>query len=282
MNLISIVIANFKNPPLLRLCLKSLARSLPPDLDYEVVVADSQSSVETQNVVAEEFAGIFRRIQLVPFAQNVGYTRLVNEGIKAAKGDYFLILNPDIVTIKGSIETALAYFRDNPRVGLLGPRLLNFDDTIQQSWFRLPTPLTILYRRISHLPFAKRVLDPFLMKGRETDRPAEVDWVMGSALLTSRQAVQAVGLMDERFFLYMSEVDWARRFCENGYAVVYYPQSALYHYHKRESKGRFGILDIIFERTTRWHILDAIRYFRKYGLSRRTAKTGPAQPILVQ
>ena len=89
---------------------------------------------------------------------------------------------------------------------------------------------------------------------------------MGSAIMVSRKALDAVGLMDEKFFLYMSDVDWAKRFWENGFKVIYYPQSEMYHYHKRESKGHFSLLDIFMNKQSRLHITDALRYFRKYGL----------------
>ncbi len=271
--MLSIIIANFKNPALLRLCLTSLAKNITPGFSYEIVVTDGQTSIETQNVVLEEFAHTFSKITLVPFKENIGYTRLVNEGIKASSGDYFLILNADIITLPGSLAGMVGYLAAHPYVGLLGPQLLNFDDSIQQSYFRFYTPLTILYRRISHLPFAGRVLNPFLMKDLQPTKPVAVDWVMGSALLTSKAALAKIGLMDETMFLYMSEVDWAKRFWENGYAVVYYPPAKLYHFHKRESKGRFGIFDIFLRRETRWHIRDAIRYFMKHGIRAQTPRT---------
>jgi len=75
--------------------------------------------------------------------------------------------------------------------------------------------------------------------------------------------------MDEKFFLYMSDVDWARRFWENGFRVVYYPYSLMYHYHQRESKGRLGLFDIFINKQSRLHLIDAIRYFRKYGITKK-------------
>jgi hypothetical protein len=155
--MLSIIIVNYKNPPLLRLCLKSLVRTVSADLDYEVIVVDSQTSIETQNVVAEEFAPLFKRITLLPYQENTGYTRGVNEGIRHSTGDYFLIVNPDIVVLKGSIEKLLGYLTAHPQVGLIGPQLLNFDGSRQDSCFRFVTPLTILYRRV--FPFTNRVVE---------------------------------------------------------------------------------------------------------------------------
>lgn len=265
--MLSIIIVNYKNPPLLRLCLQSLARNISSDFSHEIIVVDSQSTAETRMVVTEEFAQRFAHILVLPFKENTGYTRGVNEGLRVASGEHLLILNPDIILTPNALSNMLDAMKANPHVGLLGPQLLNFDDTIQQSCFRFYSPLTILYRRISHLPFSEKILNRFLMRDQNLLHQIPVDWLMGSALMTTRSALTRIGFMDEQFFLYMSEVDWARRFWDNGYTVLYYPGASLYHYHQRQSKGGLGILDVFSRQETRWHIIDAFRYFYKWGMS---------------
>lgn len=260
--MISIIIVNFKNPPLLRLCLKSLLR-VSAHLNKEIIVIDSASSVETRNVVTEEFP----EVKLLPFKENIGYTRGVNEGLKATQGQYCLVLNPDIIPLENSIDKLLEFAKNNPQAGLIGPRLLNFDGNPQQSCFRFYKPVTILYRRsfFGKLPWAGKELKRFLISDKNLDQKTEVDWLMGSALLASREAIEKTGLMDENLFLYMSEVDWAWRFWENGYKVFYFPEAQMYHYHRRTSKAGFGILDLFLRRESRWHLKDAIHYFQKHG-----------------
>ncbi|OGN06149.1 MAG: hypothetical protein A2750_03635 [Candidatus Yanofskybacteria bacterium RIFCSPHIGHO2_01_FULL_45_42] len=267
--LLSIIIANYKNPALLRLCLKTVKRELGRDFDYETIVIDSASQPETRNVVTHEFPDF----KLLAFKENLGYTRGNNEGIKISAGEYVLILNSDVVLDRKNMEALLKYMTANPDIGMAGPKLLNFDGSKQDSCFRYYTPLTILHRRIAHLPFAKKTIDRFLMRNVPLDKPFSVDWLMGSACLVSRQAIEKVGLMDEKLFLYFSDVDWARRFWENGYKVVYYPESVMYHHLHRNSKGRLGILDAFFKRESRWHIADAIRYFKKWGISTPPSRT---------
>ena len=261
--MLSIIVVNFKNPPLLRLCLKSLIQTLEPVFEKEIIAVDVSSSVETRNVISE-----FPEVKPVCFKENIGYTKGVNEGIKASRGEAVLIINPDIVPLKGSVERMAAYIYKNEKIGLLGPQLLNFDGSIQNSSFAFYGPLTILYRRtfLNLLPWAKKELDRFLANGKDKTKISEVDWIMGSALMTTKKAIADIGLMDENLFLYMSEVDWAHRFWENGYKVVYFPESRMYHYHRRGSKGRLDAFDII-KKETRWHIVDAIKYFRKHGIS---------------
>ena len=289
--MLSIVIVNFKNPALLRLCLKSLECTLNPKLDYEILVVDISSEIETQNVVLEEFlpilsptqsepqnrgSSIFQsnqndlrkigtKVKLLSFKDNIGYTKGVNEGIKASSGEYIFILNPDIVPLKNSVETLLNYMREHQDVGLAGPQLLNFDGTPQQSCFGFYNAITIGYRRVGYLPFKKKVLRKFLLEDEDLSSIRSVDWLMGSAFMARRNAIAKVGLMDEKFFLYFSDVDWARRFWENGYKVVFYPLSKIYHYHRRVSKRNPWLVDIFINRHAQWHIKDGFKYLFKWG-----------------
>lgn len=127
-------------------------------------------------------------------------------------------------------------------MGIAAPKLLNFNGTLQYSCFRFYQPLTIVYRRtfLKNFGFAKKHLNWFLMEDYDHKKPKEVDWVMGSAMVVSKKAVEKTGFMDPRFFMYMEDVDWCRRFWENGYKVVYYPFSQMHHYHgKASARGGF-------------------------------------------
>ncbi len=280
--MISIIILSYRNPALLRLCLKSLVHALGTNDDYEVIVVDNHTTPETRAVVEDEFAGTLPSLRLVPIRENAGYTRGVNEGIRVANGQYILALNYDIVLVPGTVQALASYLHDHPDVGLIGPRLNNFDDTLQDSCFRFYTPLTVLYRRISSLPGAQKHLAHFALRDTDLSTVCPVDWVSGAAFMTTRQALERVGTMDEQLFHYFSDVDWAWRFWENGYTVVYYPMAGIYHYLGRTSKGRLGILDPLFNRVTRWHIKDAITYFRKHGTrGLRPAAQDPRQPRLI-
>ncbi len=262
--MLSIIIVNFKNPALLRLCLKSLERVLNPNFSREIIVVDVASSIQTRNVATEEFPSV----KLIPFQENIGFTRGVNEGIKQSKGDFILLLNADLIALPNSIESMYGFMKTNPDIGIIGPKLLNFDSSDQDSCFRFPTPMTFVYRRtiLGKLPFAKKHLDKFLMRDADKSKTLEVDWLFGSPIMISRKAIDEVGLMDERFFLYLSDIDWPRRFWENRFKVVYYPHAKMYHYHIQHSKGKYGLIDILLKKESRWHLIDALRYFKKHGL----------------
>lgn len=265
---LSIVIVNYKTPALLRNCLASLLATIRAT-SYEVIVVDSESDGEVPQILAEEFPGV----QCIAFHENTGYAKAVNAGIARAHGEYFFILNTDIVAAEHAIDTLVAYMETEgrrERVGMVGPKLYGFENAYQRSAFRFPSPLTIVLRRtpLGGLKLFQGRLNAFLLKDKnleETLEPVRVDWLMGAALLVSKEAVKQVGAMDEVFFMYFEDVDWARRFWEDGYTVIYHPLARMYHYHGKTSH-RYGVFDVLLNRMTRAHIRSAFRYFLKHGV----------------
>ena len=256
-----IIIVHHRTPGFLKLCLDSVKQTCA-SLDYELVVVDSMSTRESRDIVTERTASV----QFLTSNENLGFSRGVNWGIKHSSGQYILILNPDIILTDGAVLRMLNFMKKHADVGMLGPQLRNFNNTIQQSYFSFYRPITIPARRgiLSGFRPFRRALADFTMADADTSKIQTPDWLMGSALMVSRAAVDQVGLMDERFFMYFEDVDWARRFWHNGYKVVYFPEAIFYHYHQRESKSRFGVWDAILNRKTRWHIHSALKFFLKY------------------
>jgi GT2 family glycosyltransferase len=258
---LSIIVTSYKNPSVLRLCLESLRKNVFNE-NFEILVLDSATEEDTEMMMREEFPGV----KFFPHKENLGFLRLVNKGIKRAKGDFFLILNADIIIEKKSADLLLEYLKSNPGVGVAGPKLLNFDGKIQASCFRFYTPPIILYRRtrLGKMKFAQRRIRKFLYKDKDLEKMQDVDWLMGSAMMTSRKAVEKVGLMDDNFYMYFEDVDWCRRFWENGYKVVYYPLARMFHYHGKGSASQSALKAVFLNRLTREHIKSAVKYFWKY------------------
>lgn len=258
---LSIVITSYKNPELLKLCLDAIQKNIR-NLNFEIIVTDSATEESTEIMMREDYP----TVKFHAFQKNVGFQALLKKGIGDSRGDYLLLINGDIIVTEDSAEKLLNYIRHNPEVGMVGPKLLNFNETLQYSCFRFYKPLTIIYRRtfLSKLGFAKKHLDWFLMKDYDHAQVREVDWLMGSAVLVSRSAIEKVGLMDPQFFMYMEDVDWCRRFWENKFKVIYFPDAKMYHYHgKGSAKGGF-LRSLLLNRLTWIHILSAIKYFKKY------------------
>lgn len=258
---LSIIVTSYKNPELLKVCIDSIKRNITLT-DYELIVSDSATEEKTELLMNEEYP----EIKFLSSVENIGFSGTVNYGLGIATGKYILILNGDIIVKKDAIEKLLDYIKNNPRVGIVGPQLLNFNETLQPSTFRFYTPLTIVYRRtfLGKLGFAKKHLENFLMKDFDHQSVREVDWIMGSSLMTSRLAVEKVGFMDHQFNLYFEDTDWCRRFWEQGFKVIYLPQAQMYHYHGRGSAGK-GVIKLLLSNRLTWiHIASAIKYFVKY------------------
>lgn len=260
---LTIAINGYRNPELLKLCLDSVDHVMSPTgITYEVIVTDSATEEDTEILMREDFP----HAHFFPFYENVGFKTMVNKSLEEASGRYIFLINSDIVLTENAVPLMLSYLKTHSDIGILSPKQLNFNETLQASCFRFYRPETILYRRtwIGRLPFARRHLDWFVMADYDKQSPRSVDWVMGSALLVSRAAVEKVGPMDDRFFMYMEDVDWCRRFWEAGLRVVYYPEATVYHYHgKGSAKGGF-LRSLFMNRLTWYHIESAIRYFLKY------------------
>jgi N-acetylglucosaminyl-diphospho-decaprenol L-rhamnosyltransferase len=259
---LSIIITSYKNPAVLRLCLDSLKKNVFCE-NYEILVLDSSTEENTEMMMREEFPDIY----FFSHPENLGFARLVNEGLSKAKGEYILILNADIVIEKKSADLLIEYLKKNPEVGIVGPKLLNFDGSIQPSRFRFYTPSVIVYRRtfIGKMGFARRRIDRFLYKDKDPEKTQEADWLMGSAILTSRKNIQTVGPMEENFgFMYFEDVDWCRRYWENGLKVTYVPQVKMYHYHGKGSASESAIKAFFFNKLTREHMKSGLKYFWKY------------------
>jgi len=245
---LSIIIVHHQTPELLKLCLKSVMETVR-GIAYEVIVVDSTISRQARDLIKERYS----EVRYLPFKENLGYSRGVNIGIQNTQGDYILILNPDIIVTDETINKMLDYMKKHLDIGMLGPKMLNFNGTYQNTFFSYYRPSTILARRsfLGRFGRFRKALDNFLMSNADPQKIQTPDWLMGSALMISREATNKVGLMDERFFMYFEDVDWARRFWHNDYKVVYYPEAVMYHYHQRESSSKLGLLDAIFNNKTR-------------------------------
>lgn len=261
---LSIIITSYRNPGILELCINSLKENIV-GVEYEIIVVDSATQEVTYDLMKEKFS----TIKFIPNQQNTGFGFLVNTGIKVAQGKYLFIINSDIIIkTKESVFQLLDYLKNHPEVGIVGPRLINFDNSIQPSCFRFYTPLTIVYRRtfLKKYQFAKKHLDYFLTEDLvKKDEPVQADWIMGSAMLLSVDIQQQIGMMDtKRYFMYFEDVDWCWRIWELGYQVIHYPKVKVYHYHGKASAGQNAIKAVFYNNYTRIHIASAIKFFLKF------------------
>ena len=220
---LSVVIVNWNTGDLLAQCLASL-RHARPALSLELIVVDNASTDGSAHGFPQEGDGL----RLITHTSNLGFARACNRGIRESRGRYILLLNPDTRVLPGSLEAMLVFMDAHPEAGAAGPALLNPDGSLQPSGGRFPSLRGLLAIHPIIARFFPAPEDP--LRRRDFSRVAEVEEVSGACLLIRRSAWEAVGPLDEAFFLYFEEVDWCLRLTRQGWKVYYVPQARVIHH----------------------------------------------------
>ena len=232
------VVVTYNALPWIERCLESVR-------GVETVVVDNGSSDGTPDVVRE----------LVPETTlleqgNRGLAAGWNAGMAAAGGRYYLILNADAWLTDGSLERLVAFADAHPDAAIVGPRLLNVDGTLQRSVRGFPTlwRLATEYFFLRKLAPRSRALNAFYAGGFDHQEVREAEFVMGACMLVRREAVEQVGPLDEAFFLFSEETDWAYRFRAAGWKVLFFPGAECVHVGGASHGGR------LFRENVRGHL----------------------------
>ncbi|MBA3734365.1 MAG: glycosyltransferase family 2 protein [Actinobacteria bacterium] len=215
---LSVSIVNTNSRELLLACLESLG-----DTDAEVVVLDNASEDGSAAAVRERFPNV----RVIAQEHRAGFGANHNAVIRATTGRYLYVLNEDTTAADWGLQRITEYLDANPRVAVLGPRLVYPDGRLQDSAWRFPTPL------VSTMGLA--TLGKLGIKQSRGARARPVDWVMGAALVLRREALDEVGLFDEDFFLYSEEVDLQARLQQAGWEVHYFPELTVVHHESQFS-----------------------------------------------
>lgn len=253
---LAIVIVSYNTRKLIRRCLESL-RAFPPRTPFDVLVVDNASRDGSVDMLGQEFPWV----RVLANKRNLGYSAAVNLGLEHTTADYVLVLNPDIVVREHALDALIDFMDANPEAGIAAAKLLNTDGTLQHTCRGFYTPATLLMRRT---PLGKLfpnhgVIRRHLMLDYDHAAPAVVDWVIGACMMVRRTAADAVGGMDERFFLYFEDVDWCFRMGRQGWKVWYVPQAEMVHEHRRESaKPKLS-------RSLWAHLGSMLRYYEKWN-----------------
>jgi len=219
----AVLIVNYRAYQALASCLSSVAPYLRPD--DEVVVVD----YESDRTALAAAVGPHAHVSVVPRTDNLGFAAGVNLAAARARAPFLLLLNPDTVLDGPLIEVLERLMASDTALGVVGPRVLNADGTIQRSARRFPGVTTLLGGRSSwlsrHFPnnwFSRRNLI-------DAAAPTDVDWVSGSCLMTRRDLFESLGGLDESFFMYWEDADYCRRIESAGYRCVYAPVASVRH-----------------------------------------------------
>ncbi|MFP4680311.1 MAG: glycosyltransferase [Chitinispirillaceae bacterium] len=234
--LISIVIVNYKVPQ----CLQEALRSLRQAELYgrsEVIVVDNASGDDSKKIVTSEFP----EVQWVQLKSNIGFGKACNVGVRHASGQYLLFLNPDTVISSNTLTSAVQFMKQHPQTGLLGPKILNPDGTLQLSCRRsFPTPSVAFYyfSGLSSLfPKSKR-FGRYNLTYMDENETAQVDAISGSFMFMRVDLFREIGGFDERFFMYGEDIDLCFRIRQKGYQIWYHPRVQIIHLKGKSSKKR--------------------------------------------
>jgi hypothetical protein len=237
---IGVVIVSYNTAALLHDCLQSLRACRLP---LRVLVVDNASSDGSAAIVRAHFP----EVHLLALEHNVGFAAANNIGLRwlgsggsgsAAHGsppDFVLLLNPDTVVHPGALETLADFLLAHPRVGMVGPRLLNPDGSVQAAAFRFPTLLMSLLDVFPPGEVLPGRLYGSWWHGRypheqQADAaPFPIDHPLGACMLVRARTVDEVGLLDERYFMYSEEIDWCWRIRAAGWAIWQVPPAQVTH-----------------------------------------------------
>jgi N-acetylglucosaminyl-diphospho-decaprenol L-rhamnosyltransferase len=248
---LSIVIVNWNVRELLRRCLDSVAGSSKGGnenrLSLQLIVVDNASSDGSVEMLRSEFP----HVELIVNDRNLGFTRGNNQGISVSDGRNVLLLNPDTEVLDNALGEMVAYMDEYPGVGALGPQLIYADGRVQSSRRRFPgldtafLESTFLQQSFPHNSILRRY---YVLDWAE-DETQEVDWLVGACLLMRRKALDEVGPLDERFFMYSEEMDWCYRAKKQGWKVVYLPAARVIHHEGKSSEQVLPMRHIQFQRS---------------------------------
>jgi GT2 family glycosyltransferase len=232
---VSVIIASFNARDYLSRCLRSLFE-VTSDVSFEVIVVDNASRDGTPQLVREQFP----QVKLNARRSNAGFSVAINEGMCAATGDHFLILNPDTEFQENVLPAMLSHLRGNLHVALIGPKLLDGDGSLQLSCRAFPDITAALFNRYSLLTRllpGNRFSSKYLMLDFDHACIADVDWISAACWLVPRTTYERIGPLDERYFWTFEDVDYCQRAKQAGLRVVYFPEVSLVHHIGGSARG---------------------------------------------
>jgi GT2 family glycosyltransferase len=247
---VSVVIVSYNTKAMLDACLRSVAAS--DGVALEVWVVDNASPDGS----AAHVASAFPDVRLIRNRENRGFAAANNLAIAEARGRNVLLLNPDTLIQPGTIAMLAGFLDAQPQVGIVGPRVLNHDGSLQScgQWYPTLRDEILLSRNVRRLG---RVLLGEPPAPPSATKETRVDWVDGCCLMIRRDALESIGPLDEQYFLYAEELDWCRTAKARGWQIATCPAAEMVHLQGQSSgQVKAGALAALIEAR--------LRYYRKH------------------
>lgn len=251
---LSITICSWNTIDDLRACLQSL-KDAKEEASFEVIVVDNASSDGSPDMVEEEFP----EFTLLRQSTNLGFTGGHNLAIKERNGHHVALLNSDTVVHPGAIKLLDEYMKVHTDVGIVGPKLLNPDGTLQYSCRKFPNPVAAAFRNtiLGKLFPKNKYTKDYLMQDWDHSSEREVDWVSGAAMFIRKEVIDKIGGLDENLFMYCEDVDICKRAWDAMFKVKYFPEPVITHAIGRSTDKVANKMIVRFHRSM-------FRYYRKH------------------
>lgn len=221
------------------------------DMQIKLYLIDNSPTDEIRKIYNDE------RIEYIFNNANIGYGAGHNIAICKSLNisKYHLILNPDIYFEEGTLQQLYEFMEQKPEIGLVMPKVLYPNGSIQFLCKLLPTPFNLIIRRFIPI-FSNKINNIFELRFANYGNIMDVPYLSGCFMFIRTDALKRAGFFDERYFMYLEDTDLSRRI-HKFYRVVYYPEAFVYHRHEKGSYRDWRLL--------KCHIISAIKYFNKWG-----------------
>ncbi|MDX2177557.1 MAG: glycosyltransferase family 2 protein [Candidatus Sumerlaeia bacterium] len=220
---------------------------------FEAIVVDNASSDGTPDRIEARCPWV----RVVRNDRNDGFAGGSNRALEAARGDHLMLLNPDCVADARALAGMVGYLRRHPSAGAAGCALLHGDGLPQRTAHGEPGALSFLLGNSCLSPLFERAGKAWHRLTGGSRRPRAVGWLQGSCIVLRRDVYEAVGGLDEGYFMYSEDADWCRRIREAGWRVVFLPNFRMTHFQKTSAKGS---PEFTFRRLYRSMALYAIKW----------------------
>ncbi len=252
--ILSIIIVSTNEKHFLTSCLPALFKEITPNM--EVILIDNNSQDKLGIYLKRHFPSVIYLKQQL----KRGFAANNNLGIKVAHGEYILLLNPDTVVQPRSLKTLLQFMKTHPQAGICGPQLRFPDGSLQYSCRKFPSLASVISRRS---PWRKTLVQSaanrqHLMMDFNHSLTQPVDWLLGACLCLRREMLDQVGLLDEKYFLYVDDIDICKRAWDASWSVWYVPKALVTHHHQAVSDKKFLSINYLH------HLKSMGRYFIKF------------------
>lgn len=241
---LSIVIVSYNARADLENCLASL-QAAPPAIPHDVIVVDNASPDRSADAVRARFPAV----RVIALDKNVGFAAGNNVGIKATTGDLVLLLNSDTLVAAGAIDSLVRRLQSHPAAAVAGPRLLDGHGRTEISWGPMISPFGEIRQKTIGRLYDRRFGPVERWIDRKAGIERYVDWVSGACLLVHRRDAEAVGLLDERYFLYTEDADFCAAIRARGRRVLFAPSATVTHLRGRSRATAPAQMNVAYRRS---------------------------------